>query len=159
MMGSPSETHVSRRRVSYQSLDDIREDLERLATQPIQTVGQWSFAQILRHLTRTVHASFDGFGFKAPWIVRKMIAPLIKRKFLTKPMPAGFKLPKTATVLIPSEGIETITAVDEFRAALGRLEREIPRAEHPVFGLLKPEQWQQLHLRHAELHLSFVVPE
>jgi hypothetical protein len=30
--------------------------------------------------------------------------------------------------------------------------------QRPAFGALTHEQWVQLHLRHAELHLSFVVP-
>jgi hypothetical protein len=29
---------------------------------------------------------------------------------------------------------------------------------NPVFGAMTPEDWKRLHLRHAELHLSFVVP-
>jgi hypothetical protein len=31
-------------------------------------------------------------------------------------------------------------------------------AEHPLFGWFTPEQWEQYHLRHAELHLSFLLP-
>jgi hypothetical protein len=31
-------------------------------------------------------------------------------------------------------------------------------ARHPVLGKLTHEEWTQLHLRHAELHLSFAVP-
>ncbi len=31
--------------------------------------------------------------------------------------------------------------------------------QHPVFGAMNVEQWNQFHLRHAEMHLSFIVPE
>jgi hypothetical protein len=30
---------------------------------------------------------------------------------------------------------------------------------YPVFGKLTPEEWHQFHLRHAELHMSFVLPK
>ncbi|MEX0725425.1 MAG: DUF1569 domain-containing protein [Planctomycetaceae bacterium] len=157
-MSSTPETQV-RRRVAYRSINDIRNDLHPLISQPTFTVGQWSFGQILEHLTKTTNASFDGFGFKAPWWARTFIAPFIKRRFLTKPMPAGFTLPKSAAIITPADRVEISAAVDEFIWALQRLERDIPRAEHPFFGPMKPEEWLQLHLRHAELHLSFVVPE
>jgi hypothetical protein len=30
-------------------------------------------------------------------------------------------------------------------------------ARHPVLGKLTHDQWKQIHLRHAELHLSFAA--
>jgi hypothetical protein len=29
----------------------------------------------------------------------------------------------------------------------------------PAFGRMTPAQWDLFHLRHAELHLSHIVPE
>jgi hypothetical protein len=49
--------------------------------------------------------------------------------------------------------------LNELRAAIDRLNREPKRAPSPVFGKMTREEWDQLHLRHAELHLSFFVPE
>ena len=34
-----------------------------------------------------------------------------------------------------------------------------PAKPNPVFGPLTHEQWIQLNLRHAELHLGFLVPQ
>jgi len=28
---------------------------------------------------------------------------------------------------------------------------------HPLFGKLSREEWNRFHLRHAELHMSFLV--
>lgn len=158
-MSTTPDTKIRRRRVSFHSINDVREDLRQLTSHPTLTVGKWSFAQILEHLTTTMTASFDGFGFRAPWAVRTLLAPLLRKRFLTKPMPAGFNLPARAAVLMPPDEADLSAAVDRFSRALERLERDIPRAEHPVFGVMTPEEWLQLHLRHCELHLSFVVPE
>ena len=45
-----------------------------------------------------------------------------------------------------------------FRAAMDRLRTTAPAAPNPVFGRLTHEQWIQLNLRHAELHLGFHLP-
>jgi hypothetical protein len=52
----------------------------------------------------------------------------------------------------PDEGLR------RFRAALDRLRATAPTMPNPVFGPLTHEQWIQLSLRHAELHLSFQCP-
>ena len=45
-----------------------------------------------------------------------------------------------------------------YRAAMERLRATAPTIPNPVFGRLTHEQWIQLNLRHAELHLSFQIP-
>ena len=82
----------------------------------------------------------------------------MKKKFLTHPMSAGFKLPvKAQTELVPdATGFET--GLQDIRQAIKRLQTESNRAPMPVLGPLTVEEWTQLHCRHAELHLSFLVP-
>jgi len=41
---------------------------------------------------------------------------------------------------------------------VARLQATTKRYPSPAFGPLTLEEWDQLHLRHAELHLSFFVP-
>src|SRR5262249_18765403 len=74
----------ARRVVHYASLDEFQADAKRLAGMKYRTLGQWTYPQILDHLSRTIVASIDGFGFQAPWFARKLIAPLVKNSFLTK---------------------------------------------------------------------------
>lgn len=45
------------------------------------------------------------------------------------------------------------------RQAIGRLKTETKRGAHPVIGRLNAAEWDQFHLRHAEMHLGFIVPE
>ena len=149
----------SRRTLRFESLSDLRTDVEELAQAQVTTVGNWTFAQILDHLSRTMSASLDGFGFQAPWIIRVVAAPLIKNSFLTNPMKPGFRLPKRAGHMEPPADTRIDNALRKFFDALKRVEQETPTAAHPVFGQLALQEWTSLHLRHAEMHLSFVVPQ
>ena len=102
--------------------------------------------------------SIDGFPAQAPWPFRIIARLFLKRRFLTRPMAAGFKLPRQATHLLPppttwEDGLRN------FRQAFRRLAAETKRMPHPAFGPLNVEEWTQLHIRHSELHLSFLVPE
>jgi hypothetical protein len=102
--------------------------------------------------------SVDGFVYRMPAVARLFLRLLLKRRFLTKPMAAGIKPPsKLMTELGPpptrlEEGLQCV------RQAIGRLRTETKRASHPVIGTLTANEWEQLHCRHSELHLSFLVP-
>jgi hypothetical protein len=120
-------------------------------------LGNWSLGHLLAHLTVSVNGSIDGTSAKAPLIAR-LIGPLIKRRFLTKPMPSGFKLPKGEEGILYPAATSAEDALRGLRTAFGRLKSERMTARHPVFGRMTHEEWTQLHLRHAELHLSFADP-
>jgi len=150
---------TNRRTVHYNSLDEFLADAERLASQPTQTVGNWSFAEILWHLTQTINYSFDGFPTQAPWLVRKLVAPFLKNTFLNKKMKSGFKLPKSAGYLIPPSSTDVTQSLSDLKTALNRFDNDQPTAPHPLLGKLTPEEWRSLHCRHAELHMSFAIPD
>jgi hypothetical protein len=153
-----STATAARREVHYASLDEFQADVERLTNGKFRTVGNWSFPQILDHLAKTMKCSLDGFGFRAPWFIRAA-APFIKNSFLTKPMKAGFRLPKKMSALLPANNLSLPAAFDNVRNVIARCQSETPQGAHPVFGKLAGQEWTSLHLRHAELHMSFVVPE
>lgn len=156
----PTASSAIRREVHYDSIDAFLADAEHLAHVNHHTVGKWTYAQILDHLARSMRCGFDGYGFRAPWFVRCLIAPLIKNSFLTKPMKAGFKLPrKLAAVLLPADDVDLQSALESLRQVIARSKRETPTAEHPAFGKLAGQEWTSLNLRHAELHMSFAVPD
>ncbi len=95
---------------------------------------------------------------KAPLVIRIIASCFMKNRFLTKPMTAGFQLPKSAAALLPAE-TSWDDGVQGFRTALLRMKAESQRHPHPLLGTLTREQWDQLHCRHCELHLSFLVPQ
>jgi Protein of unknown function (DUF1569) len=148
-----------RRDLYFTTLDDLLSDLERLAAGPVKTVGNWTFAQILEHLAQTFRCSIEGFHWKAPWLARVLIAPWMKNTLLTKPLKPGFQLPKRAAETMPSESVTTAAALTNLQTQIERYRHQSSRAAHPFLGNLAEQEWTSLHLRHSELHLSFVVPD
>ncbi|HUG20080.1 MAG TPA: DUF1569 domain-containing protein [Planctomycetaceae bacterium] len=148
----------SRREVEYRTLAAFLQDAEFLATHPHKTVGNWSYGKILQHLTDGLNRSFDGFPFRVNPLVRWVVRTFMKKKLLTQPMSAGFKLPKKWEAELPPDSTPVDEALERLKQAIARFEREAPRADHPALGPLTPEEWVQLHLRHAALHMSFVKP-
>ena len=148
-----------RRTLSFATLDEFLADAEALAAGRHRTLGNWTYGQILGHLASAMHNSMDGFPVLAPWLVRHLIAPFVKNSALTKPLKPGFKLPKNAAKYMPAATLKVEDTLADCRRAVERLGTEIPSAKHPFFGAMASEEWMALHLRHAELHMSFVVPD
>jgi hypothetical protein len=150
---------TGRRQLQFTSLDDIQADVNRLAdAKQIRTLGNWSADQVLKHLATVMNYSIDGFRHRAAGPVRFFIRLFFKRRILTRGMSAGFKLPAAARAHLVPPATDLADGLANIRQALARLRTETPRAEHPVLGALTPEEWIQLHCRHSELHLSFLVP-
>ena len=144
-----------RRQVQYASYADLLADAERLSKTKVKTLGNWSFGQILKHVAQSTDSSIDGSGFVLPAPVRWIFTLLMKRKFLTQPIPAGFKAPKQ----YQPEEISVEEALVLLRKAITRQETEQQRVMHPAFGMISKDEWTLFNLRHAEMHMSFVVPE
>ncbi len=147
-----------RRRVAYTTLDEFLEDARRLLDCDVITVGDWSFAQILAHLALSINSSIDGFSYRGHWLVRTFVAPLMKNRLLNSPMKPGFQIPRRAAAYLPAAATTLAEAREQLENAIRRLAGTPPTAEHPYLGSLAADEWLLLHLRHAELHMSFVVP-
>lgn len=147
-----------RRTLTFSTLDDILADVEKLNGAKLRSLGNWSPGQILKHLTVPMLWCLDGAPLRAPWYVRVM-SWFMKGWFLRNPMPAGFKLSADfAKELLPppatwEDGLQAL------RSAIQRMKTEPQRHPSPFLGTLTSDQWVQLHCRHAELHLSFLIPE
>ena len=74
-------------------------------------------------------------------------------------MPAGFKLPREVEAGAFPLASSPQEALEKLRRSAGRVKTEKMTSRHPVLGKMTHEQWTQLHLRHAELHLSFALPQ
>lgn len=148
---------TGRRELHYDSLDQLLQDAERVAGDDVEMVGNWSAGQVMRHLAITMNYSIDGFPFQFPWLLRKVLAKVMKRRFLTKPLSSGFKTPSYASAVVP-EPVSVAEGFAELKAAIERLGSETQRALHPELERLTAAEWEQFHLRHAELHMSFAVP-
>lgn len=152
------KTVQGRRELSFQSLQDVLNDVERLVSSPsTRTLGNWSLGELLNHLTMTMNNSIDGFQVKAPFIIR-LLGPFFKKAALKKITP-GIRLPRSAesAAFPPSSSLHE--SLNEFRKAVYRTMMENMEAAHPAFGRMTHDEWTQLHLRHSEMHLSFAVQE
>jgi uncharacterized protein DUF1569 len=157
-MSVDSKTVAGRRTIRFSSFDEMMSDAERLVADPGTTMlGNWTLGQILMHLSRAINGSIDGIPFKAPLPVR-LIGPFLKRRIMTRGMSAGFRLPKAAEATAFPMPASPQEALEALRQATGRTRSENMTSRHPVFGPMTHQDWQQLHLRHGELHLSFAQP-
>ncbi len=138
-------------------MDDIQADVESLQGSAIRTTGNWTAAQIVQHVTDVITLSVDGFGFKFAWPLR-VLGRLLRAKALTKPMRPGFSVPRAMRRTFPSDQLPLDQAVEGLRRAIGRAKSERMTVASPILGPLTHEQWEQLHCRHAEMHLSFIQP-
>jgi len=150
---------AQRRDVHYDSYDDLLADAERLVSGDVQTVGNWTLGQILKHLAQSLNSSIDGTDMKFPWLMKKIFPLFVnKEKMLNNPLPPGFKIPKKGEAQFsPDPSVSTAEGLASLRAAIERCRTETSRAEHPAFGQLTREEWDKMHLRHAELHMSFAI--
>jgi hypothetical protein len=149
---------TGRRTLDYKSLDEVVADADRLSAGEVTLLGNWSAGQIFRHLAIAYNGSIDGFKATFPWYIRFM-AGLFKKKLLAGQMPPGIKLPPAFAKEVLPEPTTTEEGLAELHAAVARLKREPGRAKHPVFGNFSKEEWNQIHLNHANLHMSFLVPK
>jgi hypothetical protein len=147
-----------RRKVDYASLEELLADADRVSSGPVKALGNWSAGQIFRHLAVSFNNSIDGSTMTFPWYFRLM-ARIFKKQLLRGPMPPGYKLPPDAAKTLLPGPTSNEEGLADLHAAVSRLEREPQRAKSPVLGVLSNEEWNQLHLKHANLHMSFLVPQ
>ncbi len=144
---------AGRREVRYASLDELLADAQRLSSTEVRELGNWSRGQIYEHLARSLDSSIDGAGFSLPAPVRWLMSLLMKRKFLNKELPAGFK---STDDFIPDE-TSVEAGLASLERAVARQKREPQRVMHPAFGNISRDEWNDFHLRHAEMHMSFLL--
>ena len=148
---------TGRRQVRYNSYDDLLADAERLAAGNVRTLGNWSYGQILAHLTKAFDSMIDGHTFMMPFPLRLFMKFTMKKKMLADAIPAGFQIPKKASSVLPGP-TNTQEGLELLRKAIGRVKTESTRTPHPAFGAMTSDEWDAFQLRHCELHMSFVVP-
>lgn len=155
---------VDRRSLHYRSVEEFRADLDLIETAQragtLDFTGNWTPAQNLSHLAIFGGFSLDGFPFKAPAPIRWMAQLFFKRKAVAGGVPpAGLPLKKKLAVLVPDPSMDFDEAMGRLRGVLDRIdagEAFVPTS--PLFGALTREQWINLHLGHASLHMSFLRP-
>jgi hypothetical protein len=148
---------VGRRQLHFESYEDLLADVHAMNSQPTRQLGNWTLGQICEHLAKAIEYAVDGAPFKAPWPLR-VAGRVIKKRIISRPMKPGFRLPKSAAEYLPVNP-DAATGIARLEAAIARY-REVPSVQpHAIFGPMTRDEYDQLNFRHAEMHLSFIVPE
>ncbi|MDB5288803.1 MAG: hypothetical protein JWL69_44 [Phycisphaerales bacterium] len=153
--------HVSNRRtLHFSGIDGLRADVDRIVAAEVRgkarCLGNWCVGQNFGHVASWIDYSFDGVPMKVPFFVKLFLRPM-KNRFIYKPMPAGRNIPKVPGGTLGTEPLPTEQGHAKLVRALDRLKAGPPNLPHLLFGMLTHDQWINTHLRHAELHLSFIT--
>ncbi len=165
MTSNPINTKkAARRALSFSCTKCVREELARVeaayASGALTHTGNWTEGEILDHVAKMWTMAFDGFPEHArPPLIIKLIARLMKGKFTSgKTLPAGFKLPKQASFMLPDAGTTFEVGMQRMLRVLDRVDAgERMTIESPAFGKLSHDEWIRLHLSHAQLHFGFLA--
>jgi len=148
----------NRRKLHFETLDDLLEDARSMANQETRCLGNWSEAQIFDHLAIALNAAIDGVDFKPPFFF-KVIGPFLKGWMINSPMKPGFRIKGEGEKFFrPDPNLSKQEAFAKLESAVKRCQETDERAPNVVLGKWTTDEANKFHLRHAEMHLSFIVP-
>jgi hypothetical protein len=146
----------------FESIDQVMAEVDRLVEAEragrLRRLGNWTLGQTLGHLGIWTEYCFTGTPLKVPFFI-KWILRLRKRHFFYEPMRAGLRFPGVSGGTLATEPMPLEEGLARLRRAMERLESEAPTSPDPIFGPLRHDERIAITLRHAELHLGFLIPE
>lgn len=153
-----------RRKLRFESIAELRAEIDRVLkadeTGRLKRLGNWTAGQNLFHIAAWINYAYDGFPAeikRPPWAMRVLLK-MLKGRMLSRGLPVGFRLPGVAAGTLGIDDVPTHEGHRLLTAALNRLESQPPPLPSPALGPLTHPEWIALHLRHAELHLGFLMP-
>lgn len=152
-----------RRVLSFRTVDDALAEVARLKAAHdagrLRTTGNWSPGQNLGHIAGWIDFGYEGYPPGRPPFFVRWYLKVFRKKFLYGQAKPGFNLPGIDGGTFARDEMDFQTGHDRLVAALTRMKAAAPTHHSPAFGPLTHEQYQQLHLRHAELHMGFLTGE
>lgn len=148
------------RTLHFQSIDDIATELDRIELAhragTLTHTGNWTPGQIMDHLATFFVIALDGGDKMLPAPVRWLIrAAFIKSMMGPKPMPKGFKAPKSFQ---PPSVVDVEAGLTVLRKQVSRVQSgEKMTNPSPAFGNLTHDQWVTLQCKHCAMHLGFLA--
>ncbi|MBX3394373.1 MAG: DUF1569 domain-containing protein [Phycisphaerae bacterium] len=153
-----------RRRLRFETVDDCIAEIDRIVVADsrgtLRKLGNWSPGQAFGHLASWIEYGWTGYPpMRKPPIVVRWLVPIVARRFARRGLPVGVHIPGVKGGTYGMEELETSVGAERLKMALVRLKAgEEARYQSVVIGPLTMDERIQLNLRHAELHLSFLVP-
>ena len=144
-----------RRTLRFNNLDEVMPDVERLLSGHA-TVGNWSLAQICRHLAtvarRVVDLPASTPSDPSRWVGEDQKRQVLESGVLPEGLPGPPEVMPVETLSEREEAEGLRQAIVHYRASSG------PVIPHRLFGPLTKSEWDELQLIHLAHHLSFAVP-
>ncbi len=151
---------TGRRTLRFNSPGEMEADVAKLVEAEragrLTHVGNWTLGQALNHLGVWATFAFEEHPLKPPFFVRWIVG-MRKNTYINVKLPAGVSIPKVEGGTVACEPAPRVwkKGLDRFNSAWARLKKERPTRPNVIFGPLSHQEWINLNLRHAELHLSF----
>lgn len=148
---------MSTRELRFDTIDQVRLEVEQLRRAGYERAGQWDLAQACDHLAYLMEGSLDGFTIQVAWLIRARFGWAVLHRILpqkkTKP-----GVPAPQENIAPPNSAEA-AAVERFCQVVRRFEAQ-QGDDHasPLFGYLTRGPWRELHLIHGAHHLGFLRP-
>jgi len=150
-----------RRSVQFNNFDDVLADAAAIeaSSDPKQLKG-WTPGENIDHVAKLIWFCVQGYPKDAiPPLPMRLLGPLFKKGTLANGFKPNLPLPKKlAVAFAPRSGVTVASAVSNLRDGIAAFRARGPIDRNPMLGKMTPEQWEQLHCRHAELHFSFIEP-
>lgn len=161
-----------RRPLHFGTLDDLLADARACVAAERRPAGllrrgNWTIGQALNHIAAWIEYPFT--GYPAELVIPddvKAQARAAKDRIMRAPMHPGDRLPldgpAAAAGTLATEVVPADAGLARLESAARLLQSNAPSAPTPLpdpaFGVVTHDDWTQMTLRHAELHLSFFVP-
>lgn len=150
---------MKRRTIDFESADEVIGDINDLRTSGYVQTGNWNLTQICQHLAATMDSGMDGFGFRAPWILRATVFHwgfryALKKRKLGRGVPTFKMLRPNQTESKDDDKIIDICIESCLRAA----SYDKTLTQYPLLNDLSADDWRAFMWIHAAHHLSFLVP-
>lgn len=145
-----------RRKLHFDDFSQVLQDVRQMRDCEHNSAGNWTLAQVCKHLADTIHGSIDGIRLGGHRLRRLLLGRRILAWTIKHGIPSGVTLdPK----LNPPANCNFETALGELERAMARYQaHQGPLKPHPIFGRLNRKDWDRLHCFHCAHHLGFIVP-
>ena len=153
-------------RCHFESIHDLAVEIDRIVAaagrDQLGTTGNWTPAQILEHLASSIEFSYDGFPFRKLALTNRGTRFEMGRleahdrslSFSAGVYPGP---PPPSTCAQCPGGLPCRRRTELRTGRIGRFAPGSPCFTSPFEGRLTNDQSIHVHLRHAELHLGFIM--
>lgn len=152
-----------RTELRFQTLDEIKSDVETLQRAGYSAHGKWDLSQMCEHLADWMTYPLDGFP-PMPWFVRCLIGTMrtLRGKAIYRQFVASQRMATNSPTAPQSVHSPNPNAADSVQRLVQSIDRlKSHRGDilpSPLFGALNKEELIALQKAHCAHHLRFLTP-